>query len=136
MTEQKFNFEEALQALQSGQAITGKDGVLAPLIKQLTEAALSAELDHYLEENPTKGNRRNGYSKKTIKSTSGNFELETPRDHQGEFEPQLVAKHQTKLTDEIDNKIISMYSLGMSYSDIKTHIADMYGLDIASETHT
>ena len=60
---QKFDFNEALKAIQSGKPITGSDGVLAPLIKQLTEAALSAEIDSYLEQNPI-GNRLNGYSKR------------------------------------------------------------------------
>jgi len=74
---EKFNFEEALKALQSGQAITGKNGVLAPLIKQLTEAALEGEIDSHIA-NDVVPNRRNGKSKKTVKSTSGKFELETP----------------------------------------------------------
>ncbi len=94
MQEKNFDFEEALKAIQAGQPITGKDSVLAPLIKQLTEVALSAEIDHYLAEHPSKADRRNGYSKKTIKSTSGTFELETPRDSTGEFEPERrKAKH-------------------------------------------
>ena len=84
---QKFDFNEALKAIQSGKPITGSDGVLAPLIKQLTEAALSAEIDSYLEQNPI-GNRHNGYSKKTVKSAVGSFEIETPRDRHGEFEPE------------------------------------------------
>ena len=84
---QNFDFNEALKAIQSGKPITGSDGVLAPLIKQLTEAALSAEIDSYLEQNPI-GKRRNGYSKKTIKSAVGSFELETPRDRNGEFESE------------------------------------------------
>ncbi|MBS9783296.1 MAG: IS256 family transposase [Pasteurella sp.] len=130
MSKKDFNFEEALKAIQSGQAITGKDGVLAPLVKQLTEAALEAEIEHYLDDKKD-NNRRNGYSKKTVKSSSGSFELETPRDRNGEFEPQIVKKNQTKLSEEIDNKIISLYSLGMSYRDIKSHIAEIYGLDIS-----
>ena len=84
---QNFDFNKALKAIQLGKPITGSDGVLAPLIKQLTEAALSAEIDSYLEQNPT-GKRRNGYSKKTVKSAFGSFELETPRDRNGEFEPE------------------------------------------------
>ena len=87
----KFDFEEALKAVQSGQAITGKDGVLAPLVKQLTEAALEGELDSHLAEDVS-GNRRNGKSKKTVKSTSGAFELETPRDRAGTFEPEAGEK--------------------------------------------
>lgn len=127
---QQFDFNKALKALQSGQDLTGKDGVLTPLIKQLTEAALKAELDQYLadDEQP---NRKNGSSKKTVKTAAGAFELETPRDRAGTFEPQLVKKNQTKLTDEIDRKILSMFALGMSYRDIRSHVQDMYGLEVS-----
>jgi len=127
---QEFNFDAALSALQNGQDLTGKDGILTPLIKQLTEAALKAELDNHLENEPSI-NRKNGYGTKTIKSLSGNFDLETPRDRTGTFEPQLIKKHQTSLTDEIERKIISMFGLGMSYRDTANHIAEMYGLDVS-----
>ena len=128
-----FDFETALKALQSGKPLNGKDGVLTPLIKQLTEAALQAELDQHLEscEEP---NRRNGSSAKTVKSSSGTFELNTPRDRTGSFEPQLIKKNQTKLTDEIDSKILSMFALGMSYSDMRQHVDEMYGLDVSQAT--
>ncbi len=127
---QEFNFDAALSALQNGQDLTGKDGILTPLIKLLTEAALKAELDNHLENEPSI-NRKNGYGTKTIKSLSGNFDLETPRDRTGTFEPQLIKKHQTSLTDEIERKIISMFGLGMSYRDTASHIAEMYGLDVS-----
>jgi transposase-like protein len=128
-----FNFDEALSALRNGQDLTGKDGILTPLIKQLTEAALKAELEAHLagDEAP---NRKNGSTRKTIKSTSGNFKLETPRDRSGTFEPQLIKKHQTHLTDEIERKVISMFSRGMSYQDIAGHVADMYGLSVSNAT--
>ena len=131
MNKPVFDFEAALKQLQSGQALTGKDGILTPLIKQLTEAALEAEIEHYLEQEHPQPNRRNGYSKKTVKASSGSFELETPRDRNGGFEPQLVKKNQTRLSDEIDDKIISLFALGMSYRDIQSHIADMYGLEVS-----
>lgn len=130
-----FNIDDAIKALKSGQDLTGKDGVLTPLIKQLTEAALQAELEQHLEidEQP---NRKNGSSKKTVKSSVGAFELDTPRDRSGSFEPKLVKKNQTKLTDEIDRKILSMFSLGMSYRDIRGHVEDMYGIDVSEATIT
>ncbi len=126
-----FDFDTALSALQNGQALTGKDGVLTPLIKQLTEAALAAELEAHLAPAGT-SNRKNGTTGKTVKSSSGSFELDTPRDRAGSFEPQLVKKHQTHLTDEIEGKILSMFGLGMSYRDITAHIAEIYALDISS----
>ncbi|HFI9759618.1 TPA: IS256 family transposase [Vibrio parahaemolyticus] len=130
-----FDLEQAIKALQSGQDLTGKDGFLTPLIKQITEAALKAELEQHLEEE-AEPNRKNGSSKKTVKSSVGAFELETPRDRAGSFEPKLVKKNQTKLTDEIDRKILSMFALGLSYRDIRTHVADMYGIDVSEATIT
>ena len=128
-----FDFEAALSALQDGQQLTGKDGILTPLIKQLTEAALEAEMAVYLET-VEGSNRKNGYGRKTVKSTSGSFELATPRDRAVSFEPQLVKKHQTHMSDEIERKIISMFGLGMSYLDIAGHIAEIYGLEISNAT--
>ncbi|MCK5556252.1 MAG: transposase, partial [Alphaproteobacteria bacterium] len=128
---ENFDFDTALSALQKGQALTGKDGVLMPLIKQLTEAVLAVELEAHLEPAGI-SNRKNGTTSKTVKSSSGSFKLDTPRDRAGSFEPQLVKKHQTHLTDEIESKILSMFGLGMSYRDITAHIAEIYALDISS----
>jgi putative transposase len=130
---EKFDFEAALKAVQSGQSITGKDGVLGPLVKQLAEAALEAELDSHLAEELAE-NRKNGKTRKTVKSTSGNFELETPRDRAGTFEPQLVKKHQRSISDEIETKILSMYGRGMSYADIAGHVEEMYGIGVSAAT--
>lgn len=132
-----FNFDDALKQLQSGKPLTGLDGILTPLIKQLTEAALQAELDQHLaqqrqSDESSTTNRKNGYTRKTIKAPSGNFELDTPRDREGSFEPQLVKKHQTRLTDEIDRKILGLFAIGMSYQDISQHIHEMYGIDVSN----
>jgi transposase-like protein len=128
---EEFDFDTALSALQDGQGLTGKDGILTPLIKQLTEAALQAEMDTHLQ-NAKPANRRNGSGRKTIKSTTGSFTLATPRDREGSFEPQLVKKHQTHMSDEIERKILSMFGLGMSYLDIAGHIAEIYGLEVSN----
>ena len=128
-----FDFDKALKALQSGKAITGKDGVLTPLIKKLTEAALEAELDSHLAQDVVP-NRKNGKTRKTVKSTAGPFELETPRDRAGNFQPQLIKKHQTSVNDEIEAKILSMYGLGMSYRDIATQVEDLYGITVSTAT--
>ncbi|WP_173391338.1 transposase, partial [Lebetimonas sp. JH292] len=114
---EKFNFDKAVKDLLAGKKIGGKDGVLAPLIKELVEAALEAEIESHIADEVLEGkrNRRNGYNKKTVKSTSGEFELATPRDREGRFEPQIIKKHQTTISDEIEEKILSLYALGMSY---------------------
>jgi len=127
----EFDMDAALQALRDGQDISGKDGVLTPLIKQLTEAAMRAELEAHLasEETP---NRKNGTSSKTIKSPLGEFELNTPRDRAGTFEPQIVKKHQTHLTEELERKVVALFSLGTSYQDIRAHIADIYDISLSN----
>ena len=90
----EFDFSTALKAIQEGKPLLGREGILTPLIKNLTEAALEGELDSHLGREIT-ANRRNGKSRKTIKSLNGNFELRTPRDRDGTFSPQLVKKHHT-----------------------------------------
>jgi len=126
-----FNVDKALEELQAGKDLTGKDGVLMPLIKQLTEAAITAELDHHLG-NDDEPNRKNGRGSKIIKTGAGSFELNAPRDRAGTFEPQLIKKHQTQLTPEIDRKIISLFSHGMSYRDMQYHIQDLYGIEVST----
>jgi putative transposase len=128
-----FDMEAALKALREGQNLTGKDGILTPLIKQLTEAAMQAELEEHLAEEETP-NRKNGKSSKTVKTLSGSFELETPRDRANTFEPQMVKKNQTQLTDELERKIIALFALGTSYQDIRSHIADLYGISVSNGT--
>ena len=127
---------KAAAELQSGAELSGKDGVLAPLIKQIIEASIEGELDAHLEEEKAseKKNRRNGKSRKKLKTEFGSIELENSRDRAGSFEPQLVKKRQTSLGAGLDNKIISMYSRGMSYLDIQEHLEDLYGLEIAKGT--
>ena len=135
--EYEFDFDEILKEFRNGKKLTGKGGLLAPLIKQLTEAALEAEIESHIADDVLSGrkNRRNGVNKKTIKGTSdGTFELETPRDRNGTFEPQIVKKHQTTISNEIEEKILSMYGLGMSYRDISSHIEEIYQVSISTAT--
>ena len=133
---QQFNFNDAVQQLLSGKNINGKDGVLAPLVKQLVEAALEAELDSHITQDVFSGNknRKNGKTSKTIKSTSGTFSLDTPRDRAGSFEPQIVKKNQSTISNEIEERILSMYGLGLSYRDIIKHIQEIYQVELSTAT--
>lgn len=127
--------KKALEQFKTGQPLLGKDGAFAPLLKQFLESALEGELDEHLdEEERSKGNRRNGTSKKTVKSSDGSFELETPRDRESSFEPEIVRKRETILADNLEKKIIGMYGLGMSLRDISGHIKEMYDTDISAAT--
>src|SRR5438105_13053939 len=94
----KFNYkefeEEAIKRLQGGKPLEGKDGVLAPLIKRLVEAGLNGEMDAHLIDRSGK-NRRNGKTGKQVKTAFGKVEVDTPRDRNSTFEPQLLPKRQT-----------------------------------------
>ncbi len=105
------------------------------LTKITIEAALNAELDDHLgyekhvqSDNP---NSRNGYSTKTLKTEDGQFEIDTPRDRDGSFEPQLVKKQQTRFTS-MDDKIFSLYAKGMTTREIAATFKEMYGADVSA----
>jgi transposase-like protein len=127
--------KKALEQFKRGEPLLGKDGAFAPLLKEFLESALDAEVDEHLDEGErSRGNRRNGKSKKIVKSSEGSFELETPRDREGTFEPELVKKRETILTDNLESKIIGLYGLGMSLRDISNHIKEMYDTEISAAT--
>ena len=102
------------------------------MLKNVIEKALEAEMEAHLDDvQRGNGNKRNGKGKKTIKSGFGSFEVDTPQDRQSSFEPELVKKRQTILADNLSDKIIGLYGLGMSYRDISSHIKEMYDSDIS-----
>ena len=130
--EQQALEKKAIEQFMSGKSLFGKDGAFAPMLKSFIEKALEAEMDSHLgEAERSKGNKRNGKSKKTVKSAVGTFELETPTDRQSNFEPDLVKKRQTILADNLSDKIIGLYGLGMSYRDISSHIKELYDTEIS-----
>lgn len=128
----QFDLNEALEQIKAGARIDGKDGILAPLIKQLTQAALEAGLESHLSTEIR--NRKNGRSSKTMKSSVEEFDLDVPRDRNGSFEPQLIKKHQTHISGHIEQKILSMYALGNSYTQIAEHIEELYGVSFSKAT--
>ncbi|GAB6075357.1 IS256 family transposase [Desulfurobacterium crinifex] len=107
---------------------------LRKLIQQTLKEALEAELEEFLGyskyERTNSNNSRNGYISKTVKTAAGEVEIETPRDRKGDFEPKIVKKRQTVLED-LENKIIALYSKGMTVRDIQELLSDMYGMDIS-----
>ena len=109
-------------------------------IAEFMENGLEAELDDelgyskYDYKNKESTNSRNGHSQKTLKTSFGNIEIETPRDRNGEFDPQLLKKNQTSITQDVEEKILSMYAKGMTTGDIESHIRDIYGLEVSDTT--
>ena len=128
--------QQLLEGIKAGKPLSGKDGLLTPLLKEVIEASLEGELDAHLakEQKNNKNNRRNGYNSKDMRSESGTFSLATPRDRNSTFEPQIVKKRQTVLNDTMDRKILSLFAAGMGYSEISNHIADMYDVDVSTAT--
>lgn len=124
------------QGLYAGKPLFGNGGLFTQLLKDLTQVALQGEMDAHLSDTGLEesSNRRNGISRKTMRTSGGTFELESPRDRNGSFEPQLIKKRQTVVNEELDNKILDLYRLGNSYADISSHLADIYGVEVSAAT--
>jgi putative transposase len=128
--------DELLKNYQKPEDVIGENGLLKQLTKALLERAMDAELTHHLgyeKSDPAgynSGNSRNGTTGKTLKGEFGAVEIETPRDRNGTFEPQMVKKHQTRW-DGFDDKILSMYARGMTTREIQGHLQEMYGVEVS-----
>jgi len=128
--------DELLADYKGPEDLTGPEGLLKQLTGALVERALGAELTEHLGYEPgtsgsaAAGNARNGTTPKTLTTEQGDIAIETPRDRNGTFEPQLVKKHQRRFTG-FDDKILSMYARGMSVRDIQAHLSEIYGTDIS-----
>ena len=112
-------------------------GYLKDLFKDTIQEMPEAELDMSLgypknEKNIKTDNERNGHSQKTVKSQFGEFDLDVPRDRKGEFEPRIVPKYKRDISG-LEEKIISLYSRGMSTRDIHDQVKDLYGIEVSAE---
>ena len=109
-------------------------------IAEFMENGLEAELEDdlgyskYDYKNKSTDNSRNGHSSKTLRTSFGDVEVAVPRDRKGEFEPQLLKKNQTSVSQDIEEKILSMYAKGMTTGDIETHIRDIFGVEVSDTT--
>lgn len=137
MTEEQYTELQAktLAQLKTGQPLLGKNGALAPLLKQFIETALEAEMETHLgEEERLKGNKRNGRGTKTVKTAAGEVTINPPLDRHASYDPQLVRKRETILADSLTSKIIALYGKGMSLRDISQYIEEMYDTSISATT--
>lgn len=134
---QSFDFDafkkQAASRLKSGETLLGKDGVFTPLLRDFLEEALDGELEAHLEAEQ-ENNRKNGKGKKRVKTTLGHVDIATPRDRNGNFEPEIIPKRHKTLGVDLDRQIIALYARGASYGDIGDHLSDMYGLDVSPAT--
>jgi len=130
--------DELLAGASSEEEIVGPGGVLAQLTKRLVERAMSAELTEHLGYEPHQeppggsGNTRNGSTPKTLATEHGPVRIETPRDRKGSFEPQIIRKGQRRFQG-FDDKILALYSRGLSTRDIEAHLAEIYGVQVGRD---
>ena len=142
---QKAALREMMSSFMKDNDVHIKDGndvnsVMRDMMSIILEGALDEELDEdlgyskYDYRNKETDNSRNGHSKKTMHTSYGDMEIDIPRDRQGEYELKLIKKYQNTVTQDMEEKIISMSAKGMTTSDIETHLRDMYDLDISDST--
>jgi putative transposase len=129
--------KELLDQLLAGRdpkELFAKNGLLDDLKKALSERILNAELDEHLDDEVSRGavNRRNGVSKKSVLTGTSKIELSVPRDREGRFDPQLIAKYQRRFPD-FDQKIISMYARGLSVREVRGHLEEIYGIEVSAD---
>lgn len=130
--------DELLKEYKNPEDLLGKGGIIDELQKRLLETVMDAEMDHHLgySKNDPKGNNtgnsRNGKTKKKVKSKEKEIEIAIPRDRNAEFEPQIIPKHSRRF-DGFDDKIISLYSRGMTVREIKSHLEEIYQVDVSPD---
>jgi len=128
--------DSLLSGYRKPEDLLGENGLLKQLTKALVERALEAEMTEHLGHgkheavsNPT-GNTRNGKSRKTLKGDFGELPIEIPRDRHGQFEPQIIGKHQSRWTG-FDDKVISLYARGLTVREIQGHLEELYGAEVS-----
>ena len=142
---QKQVMREMMQQYLKKNDIRIKDGqdvksIMRDMMSVILEGAMDGELDEelgyskYDYKNKETDNSRNGHSSKNMHTSYGDMEIAVPRDRNGEYEPQVVKKYQNTVTQDMEEKIISMYAKGMTTGDIETHMQDLYDMEISDST--
>jgi putative transposase len=138
--EERAAEEMVRRAREQGLSLTGPDGLLKQLTKTVLETALNQELTEHLghekhgRPDPGSGNIRNGTRAKTVLTEStGQVQVQVPRDRDGSFEPQIVKKRQRRLTG-VDEIVLSLYAKGLTTGEISAHFAEIYGASVSRET--
>ena len=137
--ERRAKIRELLQLANIG-SMDDIQELFKETIAEFMENGLDAELDDelgyskYDYKNKETDNSRNGHSSKTLRTSFGDVDVSVPRDRKGEFDPVILKKNQTSVSQDIEEKILSMYAKGMTTGDIETHIRDIYGIEVSDTT--
>ena len=138
LTPEKKEMLRSLRESYDPQSAEDVQAMLRDLLGDMLQEMLEAEMDDHLGyskydyKNKETDDSRNGYSPKTVVSSVGEIDLDIPRDRKAKFEPQIVQKHQTDISN-IEDQVLSMYAKGMTTRDISTHLHDVYGVDASAE---
>jgi putative transposase len=126
--------KEVISRLYSGDDIVGPGGIFTDMLQAMVNAALEGEMDYHLKDSKLKGNenRRNGHTQKTVKSRVGTIEVKTPRDRNGEHEPDLIKKWDRDLGTGMDDIILSLYARGQSVEDVRYQLRQLYGVEVSA----
>lgn len=133
--------DELLGNAKTQDDLFGQDGILKQISKRFMERLLEMEMtnhlgyEKYAPQGHNSGNSRNGKTKKTVKTGSGDIEIDVPRDRTSEFEPVLIEKRQSHLKG-LDNQVLSLYARGMTVRDIQEHLTELYGTEISRDLIT
>ncbi|MFP5042670.1 IS256 family transposase [Parasediminibacterium sp. JCM 36343] len=123
------------EQLRSGKSLFSKGGAFPPLLEEMLNSILEGELDAHLDAGERSlGKRKNGKGSKRLRTSSGDIEINTPRDRLGSFEPEMVKKRETIMVASLEDKIIGLYGLGTSLRDISQHLKETYDTDISATT--
>ena len=138
---QKAAMREMKRDYLKNHDISIKDGtdvnsIMRDMMSVLLEGALDEELGYskYDYRNKETDNSRNGHSSKTMHTSYGDMDVAIPRDRNGKYEPQLIKKYQNTVTQDMEEKILSMYAKGMTTGDIESHMRKLYDIDISDST--
>lgn len=139
--EEQARREKIRELLQISEISSMEDiqNLFKETIAEFMEKGLDAELEDelgyskYDYRNKETDNSRNGHSSKTLRTSFGDVEVSLPRDRKSEFEPQMLKKNQTSISQDIEEKILSMYAKGMTTRDISAHLQSIYGVDASAE---
>ena len=144
-TPQKAALRQLMQGYLKDNDISVKNGtdvnaIMRDMMSVILEGALDEELNEelgysrYDYRNKDTNNSRNGHSGKTMHTSYGDMEIAVPRDRNGEYEPRLIKKYQNTVTQDMEEKILSMYAKGMTTGDIESHMKELYDIDISDST--
>lgn len=125
--------ETAIAKLQAGDGLLGEGGAFTPLLKAFLEKALEGEVEQHIADGD-QPNRKNGKGTKIVRTSLGEVEISTPRDRQGTFQPQVVAKRSKTVPKDLEKQIMTLYARGSSLGDIRDFLEEMYGVEVSPST--